>query len=60
MNKIINYLKASRLELMKVVWPSRKQTIQYTIEVIVVSLIVAVFLGGVDYLLTLILTTVLK
>ena len=60
MNKIINYLKASRLELMKVAWPSRKQTIQYTIEVIVVSAIVATFLGGVDYLLTLLLTSVLK
>lgn len=60
MNKIINYLKASRLELMKVVWPSRKQTIQYTIEVIVVSAIVAIFLGGVDYLLTFALQSVLK
>lgn len=45
---------------MKVVWPSRKQTVQYTIEVIVVSAIVAIFLGGVDYILTFALQTVLK
>jgi len=60
MNKILNYLKASRLELMKVVWPSRKQTIQYTLEVVIVSVLVAIFLGGVDYLLTLLLQTVVK
>ena len=60
MNKIINYLKASRLELMKVSWPSRKQTIQYTLEVIVVSLIVAIFLGGVDFVLTYLLQVVVK
>ena len=46
--KTVDYLKASRQELKKVVWPSRKEVIQHTILVIAVSLGVAFFLGGID------------
>ncbi len=49
MNKLIQYLKEVRLELGKVNWPSREQTTRYTVLVIAVSLAVAVFLGGLDY-----------
>ena len=51
MSKLINYLKAARAELTKVVWPSRQETIRYTLEVVVISVVVAAFLGGVDWLL---------
>ncbi|MBT7008242.1 MAG: preprotein translocase subunit SecE, partial [Candidatus Jacksonbacteria bacterium] len=37
-------------ELKKVTWPTREDLIKNTIAVIVVSLIVAAFLGGLDYL----------
>lgn len=58
-SRIINYLKASRQELKKVVWPSRKETIQHTLMVIGISLGVALFLGGTDYILTLLLEIII-
>ncbi|MBI4120473.1 MAG: preprotein translocase subunit SecE [Parcubacteria group bacterium] len=48
-NKLVLYLKEVRLELAKVNWPTREQTIRYTAVVIAVSLAVAVFLGGLDF-----------
>lgn len=51
-NKIITFLKEVRLEMKKVNWPTRKETIRYTLIVLGVSVIVAVYLGGLDVLLT--------
>lgn len=51
MNKFIMYLKESRAELMKVVWPSRKQTRDHTVLVVVVSIAVAIFLGAIDFII---------
>jgi len=50
MNKLINYIKASISEMKKVTWPTKKETYNYTILVISLSLIVAVFLGALDYI----------
>lgn len=55
MTKLINYFKESRAELAKVSWPSRQTTLQHTGIVIVISLLVAIFLGGVDYFLNMLL-----
>lgn len=49
MEKIFNYFKASFAEIKKVSWPTRKETTQYTILVILLSLAVALLLGGLDY-----------
>jgi len=51
-NKVFNYVRESRDELKKVVWPSRKETIKYTFIIIGISLAVAAFLGAVDFLLS--------
>lgn len=48
MNKITQYLKASIEEMKKVTWPTKKETYNYTILVISVSLGVALFLGLLD------------
>ncbi len=48
----IQFLKEAKAELTKVVWPSRKETIRITIGVVVLSLLVAAFLGAIDYGLT--------
>ncbi|MEK7576238.1 MAG: preprotein translocase subunit SecE [Patescibacteria group bacterium] len=53
-SRLTNYLKETRQELRKVNWPTRTQTIQYTILVIVISVGVAIFLGVIDYVLKLI------
>ena len=46
--KITTFLKEVRLEMKKVNWPTRKETLRYTLIVIGVSIAVAVFLGGSD------------
>lgn len=48
--KIANFLKDTRLELKKVTWPTKQETVNYTLMVIVVSLALALFLGGLDYI----------
>ncbi len=50
-NRLISYFRESRDELRKVVWPSRKQTVNDTIVVVAISLFVAVFLGSLDLLM---------
>lgn len=45
----IQFIREAKNELFKVVWPSRQDVIRITIAVIVISLIVAAFLGGIDF-----------
>ena len=51
-NKIIAYLKASIEEMKKVTWPTKKETYNYTLLVIFISLGVALFLGLLDIIFT--------
>ena len=46
----INYLNEVKIELLKVSWPTREQTIKMAILVIIVSVATGVFLGGFDFL----------
>jgi len=46
--KIKDFLKEVRLEMKKVNWPTRKETIKYTLIVVGLSIVVAAFLGGLD------------
>ena len=46
---IVKFVKETRSELKKVVWPSRQETIKYTILVLGISLATAIFLGGLDF-----------
>ena len=48
MNKLSNYLKESVAEMKKVTWPTKKETYNYTLLVIGISLGMAVFLGLLD------------
>ncbi len=60
MNALAVYLRESIEELKKIVWPTREETLQHTIYVIVISLIVAGFLGGADYLFNTLLKFLIK
>ncbi|MCW1929750.1 MAG: preprotein translocase subunit SecE [Candidatus Kerfeldbacteria bacterium] len=51
-NPIFRYFSTAVAELRKVSWPSRSEAWQKTQVVIVFSLIFAVFLGAVDFLLS--------
>ena len=46
--KSIQFLREVKIELKKVTWPTRKQTIGSTVVVIVLVLIISLFLGLVD------------
>mgnify|MGYP001766788091 FL=1 len=50
MEKTINYIKEVIAEAHYVTWPTRKQTIIYTVAVLIVSLVVAYYLGLLDFL----------
>ncbi len=49
MDKISRFLKEVRQEVKKVTWPTKEETFRYSLMVIVASLIVAIYLGGLDY-----------
>jgi preprotein translocase subunit SecE len=59
-NRLVNYIKASIEEMKKVTWPTKKETYNYTLLVIGLSLAVAIFLGALDYLFNLLLGLVIK
>lgn len=46
-----SFVKDAKIELRKVVWPTRQETIHSTILIIVVVIITALFLWGVDSIL---------
>ncbi len=52
---IINYFKDTQGELKHVNWPSKSQTVIFSIVVILVSIFTAFFLGFFDYIFGLIL-----
>lgn len=54
-SKLIRFLKEVKLEIKKVNWPTRENVIRYTLIIIVSSLIIAAFLGGLDVVFTSIL-----
>ncbi len=47
-NKALQFLREVKVELKKVAWPTRKQTMGSTIVVIILVMIIALFLGAVD------------
>ncbi|HZJ18190.1 MAG TPA: preprotein translocase subunit SecE [Patescibacteria group bacterium] len=59
-SKPISFLKEVRDELKKVVWPTRDEVIRLTSIVILVSLLVGFFLGGLDYVFTTLMTLIIK
>lgn len=50
MSKIIEYFNETKVELKHVIWPNRRQTIYYTLIVVVLSILVAYFLGIFDFI----------
>lgn len=47
-----NYLKDTRSELKHVTWPTREQTINFTLVVIGLSVATGLLLGAFDYVFT--------
>jgi preprotein translocase subunit SecE len=55
-----NYIKSSVEEMKKVTWPTRKETYNYTVLVILISLGTAAFLGALDYIFSALLQIALN
>ena len=45
---MIKFIKEAYIELRKVTWPDKKQVVNYTTAVVIVSIVVAIFLGTLD------------
>ena len=56
MSRITEYVKATRAEMSHVNWPTREQTINFTVLVIAVSLATAALLGISDFVFSKLLT----
>lgn len=50
MSKIVEYFKDTKAELKHVIWPTRAQTLAFTVIVIVLSVIIGYFLGIFDFI----------
>lgn len=49
--RFFRFLKEADIERRKVVWPSHQETLQTALMVIVVTILISLFLAGVDWLL---------
>jgi len=52
LGKVIQFFREVRIELGKVTWPSRDEMIGSTVIVIVLSLIMSIYIGVLDFLLS--------
>jgi len=50
MSKLTEYFKETKIELKHVIWPSRSQTLYYTIAVVILSVVVSYYLGIFDFI----------
>ena len=53
--RVVTYLQEVRQELTKVVWPKREEVIKLTLIVFLITGIVGVYVGALDYAFTKIL-----
>lgn len=51
-NRIVQYIRETRAELRKVVWPTREEAINLTAIVVGTIVVMSAFFGVVDYILT--------
>ena len=58
--KPVNFVKEVRVELGKVAWSSRQELMDATVAVIVVTGIMAIFIGLIDFILAKLLSVVFK
>ncbi|OGD82948.1 preprotein translocase subunit SecE [Candidatus Collierbacteria bacterium RIFOXYD1_FULL_40_9] len=56
----LQFIRSVRLELAQVKWPSHQEAVKMTVLVVVASAAVAIYSGGLDYLFTTMLQSVLS
>ncbi|KKS93517.1 MAG: Preprotein translocase, SecE subunit [Candidatus Collierbacteria bacterium GW2011_GWC2_43_12] len=60
MSRPLEFLRSVKLELAQVKWPSHQEALKMTILVIITTAIVAAYSGGLDYIFTVALQSVLN
>lgn len=60
MSRPLEFIRSVKLELAQVKWPSHQEALKMTVLVIVASLAVAIYSGGLDYLFTTMLQSALS
>jgi preprotein translocase subunit SecE len=60
MSSPIKYLLETRDELKKVVWPKRAEVVRLTGVVIIISVAVGAYVGGLDFVFTKLMGNLLK
>ena len=58
--ELLQFFEESKVEIKKVVWPTRKETVTTCIAVLVVSVVIALYLGVVDLAFSKIVEVVLS
>lgn len=59
-NQAVQFLRDVRSEVRKVTFPSRKETVTSTIVVIMVVFVISIYLGMVDFGLSIVLSSILR
>ena len=60
MNKVSSFLKEVQIELKKVTWPTRQQATRLTALVVGISLVVGLYVGMLDYVLTKVVEVIVR
>ena len=50
--QLMQYLSSVKAELSRVTWPTRQESYQLTLVIIIFSLVVGLYVGGLDLLFT--------
>ncbi len=59
MKSIVRFFSEVKFELSKVTWPKRQEVVRLTLIVFSISLVVGLYVGGLDYGFTKLLTVIL-
>jgi len=59
-NQILEFLHQVKVELGSVKWPSHQQTLKLTLTVIVISLIVGLYISGLDIFFTKLIQSIIS
>jgi len=60
MQRILQYFREVMQELKKVSWPTKEQTYNLTFLVVLVTLVAALYIGGLDYIFAQMMGIVLR
>ena len=54
------FLKETQAELKKVTWPTQQEVIRLTVVVVLISVMIGLFVGALDFVFTKVVETVVK